>query len=207
MAGGAEGGEGGSSDEPPSSGTQVPAWIFPGVILLVTCGGVAGVQLDQPGLVRLHKTTFLRYQLPNNQSQKRLEPVSVEVGVEVSSGGKSQLAVEVGLANDSACQVMSTTWLTLNPAETGMAGRVITASFPLHGIRLGQVPGLPRTQEGGWTMSVCLRVAGGRWQAKGEVLLPPLPNQEQPKQAEKHLPLLQDGSTIHRDEPGEFLIS
>ena len=206
MAGGAEGSEGGSSDEPPSSGTQVPAWIFPGcVMLLVTCGGVAGVQTDQPGLVSLHKTTFLRYQLPNNQSTPWSEPVSVDVGFEVSSGGKSRLALEVGLANDSGCQVVSTTWLTTNLAEPGMegGGRVITARFPLHGIILGQVPRLPRTQEG-WTMSVCLRYQGGRWQAKGEVLLPHLPDKEDSHQAEKHLPLLRDGSTI---QPGGLFIS
>merc|ERR1719458_2497170 len=197
MAGGAEGGEGGSSDEPPSSGTQVPAWIFPGVILLVTCGGVAGVQIDQPGLVRIHKTTFLRHQWPNNQSQTRWEPVSVEVGFEVSLGGASRLPLEVGLANDSGCQVMSTTWLAGTPAQPGLeGGRVITARFSLHRLVLGQVPRLPRTQ-GGWTMSVCLREQGGRWEAKGEVLLPQLPDKE-----EAH-PLPRDGSTLQQQHPGE----
>ena len=207
MAGGAEGGEGGSSDEPPSSGTQVPAWIFPGVILLVTCGGVAGVQIDQPGLVRIHKTTFLRYQLPNNQSQTRSEPVSVEVGFEVSLGLASRLPLEVGLANDSGCQVMSTTWLTGNPSKPGLeGGRVIAARFPMHRLMVGQVPRLPRTQ-GGWTMSVCLREQGGRWEPKGEVLLPQLPGKEEVHQAEKHLPLLRDASTIQGQQPGELLIS
>merc|ERR1719458_2302096 len=203
MAGGAEGGEGGSSDEPPSSGTQAPAWIFPGVIILVTCGGVAGVQIDQPGLVRIHKTTFLRYQLPNNQSQTRWEPVSVEVGFEVSLGGASRLPLEVGLANDSGCQVMSTTWLAGTPAQPGLeGGRVITARFSLHRLVLGQVPRIPRTQ-GGWTMSVCLREQGGRWEAKGEGLLPQLPDEEEAHQAEKHLPLLQEGSTIQQQQSGE----
>merc|ERR1719458_1304850 len=199
MAGGAEGGEGGSSDEPPSSGTQVPAWIFPGVILLVTCGGVAGVQIDQPALVRIHKTTFLRYQLPDNQSQTRSEPVSVEVGFEVSLGGASRLPLEVGLANDSGCQVMSTTWLAGTPAEPGLeGGRVITARFSLHRLVLGQVPRLPGTQ-GGWTMSVCLREQGGRWEAKGEVLLPQLPDKE-----EAH-PLPRDGSTLQQQHPGKHV--
>ena len=172
----------------------MPAWIFPGLMLLVTCGGVAGgPQMDQPGAVRIYKTTFLRYQFPNNQSRRQSEPASVEVGFEVSSGGKR--ALELGLANDSGCQVKSTTWLTTNSAEAGVVtgGRVITARFPLHGIILGQKPRLLRTQ-GGWTMSVCLRDQGDRWQVEGELLLPHLHGQRE----------LRDGSnsTIHQHKPG-----
>ena len=200
MAGGAEASsEGGtSSDEPPSSGTQVPAWIFSTcVILLVTAGGAAGVQIDQPGVATIHKTTFLGYQFPNNQSQGRSEPSVVEVGVELRSGWKSQPVLELGLASDSGCQsVMSTTWLTTKPGAEGGMGRAIRARLPLHGIILGELTGIRRTQAG-WAMSVCLRSPGGRWQAHSEVHLPQHPGSQQ------HLHhLLRDGSALKGQQPG-----
>ena len=176
----------------------MPAWIFPTcVILLVTSGGAAGVQIDQPGVPAIHKTTFLGYQFPNNQSQGRSEPTVVEVGVELRSGWKSQPVLELGLASDSGCQsVMSTTWLTTKPGAEGGMGRAIRARLPLHGIILGELPGIRRTQAG-WAMSVCLRSPGGRWQAHGEVHLP------QHLGSQQHLHhRLRDGSLLKGQQPG-----
>ena len=67
-------------------------------------------------------------------------------------------------------------------------------------------------------MSVCLRDRqGGRWQAKGKVLLPGLkadkeenphlPDEEETHHVENHLPLLRDGPAIQLQQPGELLNS